>query len=292
MRSIPKPTDREEWLEARHPFWNASDAATLLDRHPFKTLQDVISSKLTECNLDEPENTAMRRGRHLEHAIASWYEDETGIVLFEPSSMYVTGHVCATLDRRIVDDESRAIEIKSTKKTVAEPEPYWVDQVQLQMYAADLVAVHIVAMDATQELQTFTVERDDDLISEMIAKLTPIMEAIHRNEWPEENPTASKPRKESGASVELDTDTLEAVSELEELRTQIRSLQASEEQTKKLITQRLGDASVGMFEGRNVVRKAFSTRRSVDLSRLRNDHPSICENYEQSKSFAVLRVLR
>ena len=47
-----------------------------------------------------------------------------------------------------------------------------------------------------------------------------------------------------------------------------------------------------MFEGRNVVRKAFSTRRSVDLSRLRSDHPSICENYEQSKSFAVLRVLR
>ena len=79
-------------------------------------------------------NAATRRGQYLEGAIAEWWSDEHGIALYEPDVMYVRGPILATLDRRIVGNDTDAVEIKTTAKHVAGPERYWWWQMQAQMY--------------------------------------------------------------------------------------------------------------------------------------------------------------
>ena len=129
VSTINRPPDRDEWLTARRPYFNASAAAALFHEHPFLTLAEVVRAKL-EPNLLGVENAAMRRGRHLEQAIAGWWSEEHGIALYEPEVMYVAGPLLATLDRRIVGNDTEAVEIKTTAKHVSGPERYWWWQVQ------------------------------------------------------------------------------------------------------------------------------------------------------------------
>jgi putative phage-type endonuclease len=151
--TIARPPDTADWLEARRPYFNASAAAALFHEHPFLTLAGVVHSKL-EPGVGDVENAAMRRGRHLEAAIASWWSEEHGLALYEPDVMYAAGPLLATLDRRIVGTDTDALEIKTTAKYVTGPERYWWWQVQAQMYCADLHRVHVAVLDASMSLAT------------------------------------------------------------------------------------------------------------------------------------------
>ena len=291
-RTIPKPADRAAWLAARHPYWSASEAAALYDRHPFRSLTAVVAAKLEPPEVAGVENVHMTRGRHLEHAVAAWWEEEHGIALHEPTELYVSpdGAMCATLDRRPVGNATVAVEIKTTAKTIAEPERYWLDQCVAQMWCADLDAVELVAMDATLQLQTWRIERDDDRVADMAERAAKLIEPIRRGQWPADVPT-STPERDSGTATELDDDTAAVVAELADVRERLRALRDDEDHLRRLIVQRLGDHSVGMHAGRNVVRHVATTRHRLDERRLRSDHPELIADYQTSSTYRTLRIV-
>jgi putative phage-type endonuclease len=293
LEQIEKPDDRDEWLTVRHSFFNASQAAALLDRHPFTTIQDVISEKLAPGPISQPENSAMIRGRLAEPFVADWYSIDTGIDLYEPTVMYANSVCLATLDRLPTTPDGTAIEIKTTAKRLdGYPERYWTDQTQMQMHCAGLDAVHLVAVDATWKLSHWLIERDDALIAAMVERAEHIMAAVSEGEWPAGIPTVQEVRERPAATaIELDSNTLSLVEDLATVREQLRDLKIEEDLTRRALLAELETADVGEYDGQPVVRKTWTSRSQIDTRRLKEDHPDLVANYETQRSWATLRTV-
>jgi predicted phage-related endonuclease len=287
--TLPKPADRTDWLEQRHGYWNASSTATLFHEHPFQNLHTEVTAKLAPV-VNGHENQAMKRGRHLEAAVSDWWAEDTGLELYEPDVVYTYGPIMATLDRRIVGNDTDAVEIKTTTKEVDRPERYWWWQVQTQMLCADLERVHIVAMDGTMQLKTWIVERDDTAVDQIVDAATPIMDSIRDGvmpNWIKPPP----PAKHTDHVIELDDDGQLLVHDLAALRADIKALGETESQLKNLIGEVLGNAQAGTVNGDQIVVYRSSTRRTIDARALRAEHPDIADEYTKSKTFRSLRVV-
>jgi predicted phage-related endonuclease len=292
--TIARPPNVEEWLDLRHRYWNASEAAVLADEHPFTTLADVSVRKLTRA-IDEP-NRAQARGQYLEAAIADWWADDHGVQLYEPDDLYVNGVVMATLDRRIVGSDTDAVEIKTTARRVTEPEGYWWWQCQAQCLAVGLQRVHLAVLDRSMDLATFVVEADVNAMTFIAEEATKVMAYIRRGEIP---PDASlhyrhferlHPRHDD--SIAEFTDDLAAdVAALARVRDQRRRLDSQENELKDRITAALGSAGVGMWEGKRIVIWRSSTRVGIDQARLLRDHPDLALEYRTETTYRSLRVM-
>lgn len=181
---ITRPHDHDEWLTVRRGYYNASAAGALYGDHPYLSLARIVRDKLTPSTVDF-DNPAMRRGRHLEPAVANWWADEHDTILYEPDELYAAGPLLATLDRRIVDDPTTAVEIKTTAHTVDEPERYWWWQAHAQLTCCpDLERVHVAVLDATMRLQTFTITRDPDVSVDLLARADAVMRYVNVGKWP------------------------------------------------------------------------------------------------------------
>ena len=126
----------------------------------------------------------MRRGRHLEPAVADWWAEEHDVELVEPVVMYIAAPLAATLDRLIVGSDDEAVEVKTTADVVDEPARYWWWQVQAQMHCADLARVHLAVLDATMTLKSFTIVRDDSAIADLVERAAAVIEPVNAGEWP------------------------------------------------------------------------------------------------------------
>lgn len=286
--TIPRPTETDAWLAARRVFFNASAAATLFDEHPFTTLTDVVRSKLTPA--DEPfSNDAMRRGTHLEPAIANWWSDEHGIAVYEPDVLYVRGEWMATLDRRIVGNETDAVEIKTTARYVSRPEPHWVWQCQAQMYCADLERVHLVVLDASMRLQTFVIERDEQAIAELVERAHQVMCYLAVDQWPPSVPKSTEVLRHTDRVVELTLSAAETFTAWLAVREQLHELEQLETAHKAALVELLGDAQAATIEGVPVLTFRSHSRSSIDLDRLRKEHADLAAELSTEQ---VVRVLR
>lgn len=290
MITITRPSDRDEWLAARRPYFNASAAAALFHEHPFLTLAEVVRSKLEPRTVDA-ENAAMRRGRHLEQAIAGWWSEEHGIALYEPEVMFAAGPLLATLDRRIVGNDTEAVEIKTTAKHVSGPERYWWWQVQAQMHCAELTRVHLAVLDASMNLATYVVERDEEAIGRLVVAAEEVMHHVLLGEWPA-CVAHDPPPRHTDRVVELDD---QAVVDLERwlvLRAELADLEAREEAAKHRLVCAVGDAQAATVGGAVVLTYRSHERSSLDLKRLRAEHGDLAAELTTTSTVRVLRPSR
>lgn len=143
---------REEWLENRKQGIGASEVATVLGINKWETPYQLWRRKV---GLDEgkEENLAMRLGHLLEPAVASLWEEETGIKVIKNTEgdwMYVDKDrpfLRVSPDRLYwLPGEKRnaknkgILEIKTTQMAV-DPDnlpPYWFCQVQMNMGVSGL----------------------------------------------------------------------------------------------------------------------------------------------------------
>jgi predicted phage-related endonuclease len=286
--TIPRPSDREAWLAARRIFYNASVAAALFNEHPFTNLTNVIAAKLDPA-LEGVENSAMRRGAHLEAGIASWWSEEHGIAVYEPDVIYVRGEIAATLDRRIVGNDTDCLEIKTTSKHVVAPERYWVWQCQAQMYPADLERVHLAVLDASLALQTFVVPRDDAAIARLVERAHEVMAFVNVGEWPPSVPRDDEGRAHTDNVVELDDNAREHLSAWLAAKEEIADLERIELAHKEALIEILGDAGVATIDGAQVLTYRAHRRTNIDLQRLRAEHAQLAEELSVSTLVRVLR---
>ncbi len=235
----------------------------------------------------------MRRGIYLEAAIANWWADDHGIALDEPDVMYVRGPLMATLDRRIVGNDTDAVEIKTTAKYISRPERYWWWQCQAQMYCADLERVHVAVLDASMALSTYVVERDDGAIADLVTRATSVMTFVSVDQWPRHVPTT---RPETIAHtdkvVELDERGSQALTSWLAVRDQLHDLEALEAAHKAALIEVLGDAQAATIDGVSVLTYRVHTRSSIDLTRLRAEHPGLAAELSTESIVRVLRPTR
>jgi predicted phage-related endonuclease len=292
---VDRPAKESAWLEARRPHFNASVAATLFAEHPFVTLADVVVEKLT--GRARNGNRAMRRGQHLEKAVADWWSDEHSIQIVEPDQLYVRGPLMASLDRWVFGTND-ALEVKTTAKHISEPERYWWWQCQAQIACADLDRVHLAVLDGSMDLQSFTVQRDEEAITLLLERAEEVMAAIGRGEVPADvdlsyrNLSTLHPTPTT-SSVVLDDEALAAVAELGRIKVEQHELGEREETIKRLLAGRLGDAAEGRHpdDERLLVTWRSVTRRGLDERRLRAEEPELARRYGTTTTYRNMRLL-
>ncbi|MET0521353.1 MAG: YqaJ viral recombinase family protein, partial [Jiangellaceae bacterium] len=172
---LPKPGDRDEWLAARRPYFNASATSILFDRHPYMTPGDYATEKLT--GVGQAQTRAMVRGTMLEDAIAQWWAFEHAADAEVVQTLYVAEAVMATADRWCPQDNC-PVEIKTTTERAHDPRQYWLDQCQSIMLCAGADACWLVWFDASMDIRERLVEADVDLQDEIVRRAERFMAAI------------------------------------------------------------------------------------------------------------------
>lgn len=150
--------DRDRFNSVRAPYFGVSAAACLFGKHPFMSAADYWLQKVS--GEQQEETMPMRRGQHLEPAVASWFAAELGEPVTKAQYMYVRGHLAASPDYWL--GHNTLVEIKTTAKRVDEPEEYWVWQVQGQMLCSGASKAYIVWVDASMDIQWTEVDADVD----------------------------------------------------------------------------------------------------------------------------------
>ena len=281
--TVPKPRDREEWLALRRPYFNASAAGVLLGRHPYLTLGDYYTIKVT--GREQRETSAMRRGTRLESVIAEWWAEEYGgnTGLEAPDVLYIGGPFMATLDRWAQDYDS-PLEIKSANSYVSKPLQHWVDQCQVQMICTGASEVQLVWFDSSMELQEAVIEEDAALQAELLDRAHRFLASVEFGIEPEDlsyqNIVALHPHP--AGRVELDDQALDLARELATARRIKRDAGKDEEVLKDRLARVLGDAEVGDYHGHEVVTwKATAPSTRLDVDMLTADYPDLVERYSR-----------
>lgn len=292
--TIPRPTDRDDWLTLRDPFVGASEVAALFGEHPFLSAGDLAARKLHP-ELRTEDGAAMKRGRMLEAAIAAWCAEERALELSPPEVCYVVERlVIATLDYEVVG-RAGAVEVKTTSHYVSEPERYWWWQCQAQLLATGFEWVLIACLDASLALQCWTVHPDPDAAEAILERSKAFLDQVRRGIIPDDAPLTYRTVQELHPRAvvtrkELDERTTALLRELRAIQARIRREQGDEDRYKAMIAAKLGDATDGVVDGRVVVTWRPMTRHTVDVKALRRAYPDIANEFEQATTTRRLLV--
>lgn len=178
------------WHEARRTFIGASDAPAVLGISPWATPLDVWADKLNIGQRFEG-NLSTDMGHALEELIADqwvhhmWteYGRECGVINPKATVRHPEHpHIAASVDREITEDGGPAprdlVECKYVGPTTANQwrngVPVYVQaQCQVQMAVTGAKRVHVAALIVDYGPQFFTavIERDDNVIDEIIGRL-------------------------------------------------------------------------------------------------------------------------
>jgi hypothetical protein len=279
--TIPKPADRGAWLAARRPWFNASAAAVLFDRHKYQTAGDYAAEKLTGEETDE--NRAMIRGTRLEDAIARWWADENHVEVSEPDTLYTAGRVMATVDRLVVASGT-PVEIKTTKIPTARPADYWIDQCQAIMACVDSPTLELVWFDASMDLQTATLTADVDHQQTLLARAERFMAAIDLGFAPDwvmlsaKNIAAiyDKPKER----VDLTADEFDLVRAYDMVRSVRLEAEKDEAAIKDRLARVLMDKEKAAYNGLDVLSwTAVAAAPTFNRAQFRKDHPELHDEY-------------
>lgn len=277
--TIAKPTDRDAWLAARRPYFNASSASVLFNRHPFQTAGDYAAVKLS--GREQEQTTAMRRGQILEAPVGDWWAEQQGYHLIEPAELFVAGVMMATVDRIVVEHD-RPVEIKTTAERVSEPVPYWLDQCQAIMWCHGSDTLDLVWFDASMDLQWIVVDADATLQTEMAERAERFMAAIELGivpDWVElssRNVATIYPDPEG--AVDVGERGVELVRRFVNLKEQRKELDEDIDATRDAVVRLIGDHEVATFDGEQVASfKASAGYWTIEAKTVREQEPEVFE---------------
>lgn len=296
--TIPKPDDRGDWLQARHPHFNASDAGCLYGVHPYRSLADVALDKLASTPSDEEPTEAMERGNRLEPMLLEWFGDRHGCTVYTPKVLHVNGRLMATLDGLVRGADDEWIEAKTTRDRWDDvPEHvYW--QVVAQAAASGRERCHVVWIDADMAYKDAVVVPDASHIADVLDRAEQFMSFIDLGMMPEgvemtaEHLAKLYPSPVEGKYAPIDMVDLGVVRAWEEARAKRLEAEKVEKALKDEVANLFGDAEALSFDGRLVATWKASQRTTFDTKACRADHPELDETYTRTVPVRVLRATR
>lgn len=167
---------REEWLRLRKSGIGGSDAGAICGLNPYASPMSVYRDKTCE-DLSDPDSESMRQGRDLEDYVARRFMEATGLKVRRSNMMYRSDahpFMIADVDRLIVGEDA-GLECKTASAYNADK---WKDgEVPLHylMQCCHYMAVtgrrawYIAVVILGQEFKYARIDRDDSLISQLIA---------------------------------------------------------------------------------------------------------------------------
>tara|TARA_R100001443_G_scaffold74300_1_gene82076 strand:- start:517 stop:1467 length:951 start_codon:yes stop_codon:yes gene_type:complete len=303
---LPKP---DGWFEARMKGLGGSDIAAVLGLSKWSSPMDVWAAKrgLSE---EIPETNAMRRGRLLESAIATWYQEETGYEVVDGEEMPIVGpkpFMLASPDRYVSAGKSRfGLEIKTARSVDGWGEDlgsgvpvYYATQAAWYMACTNIdrwdFAVLFLVND---EFRRYTLVRNKKTEKKLVNKCGDWWQKhVVGGEPPpiDGSPAADKFLQDKFGDPGQEYRTADPVEEelifdLHDLQTEIKSMKEREALLKNQIKERIADNAGlnGVFG--TVSWKMNKGRSSLDSKSLRKEHPEIAKQF--TKTSEPSRIFR
>lgn len=260
---------RQRWLEARKDGIGASDAPIVLGLSPWKTALELWAEKRGLLDDVVEETEAMRMGRRLERIVAAEYRErhpERKVV--NPGARTLTRHpehpfLFATLDRVIEDprDGAGALEIKTTGERWAEqweegaPLMYQV-QLQHQLMVSGLRWGVLAVLIGGRQFVEHRYERSEEFLATLLKAELEFWRSVESGEAPTIKPSAATARAlerlhpdDNGESVVLGGDAFEIDERLQEVKRQLKDLDAEKTDLEGRIKSLIGANTYGVLPG-------------------------------------------
>ena len=250
---------RPEWLKLRQQGLGGSDAAAALGLSPWTSPVALWYSKVDPIK-DDDDNEWFEWGRRLEIPISQAFAAKAGVqVTYLPQMLRSTLHpfMLANIDGFVGADA--ILEIKNVGQHNAHE---WADgpplhyRMQGQHYLAvtGKARVHFAALLGGQKMITYEVERDDELIENMIAGEEKFWTLVQLKRMPDIDGTESttkalkahfaEPEREI---VEVDEAFVELVNEHRVAKTVLKIAETKVDEIENRMKMRIGDAEVAKF---------------------------------------------
>jgi len=255
--------DREVWLEARRLGLGASDTPGVLGVSPFSSPVSVAADKLGLVGPRE-DSEIMAAGRRIESFIGEWAleEMEKG---GSPAGMLLQSikypWLLATPDWWVVEKDSHGtkyevpLQIKNSMRDWGEEIPAHVMvQVQQEQIVCAAPFSYVAVLYTGNRLRWAKVDRDHDLQAQIIQDTKAFWQKIEKREPIEADAhdATTQTLKElhpddDGTTVPLTMELLESVAELDDVKAQVRTLNATKKGIENRIRQAIGDSTFGTF---------------------------------------------
>lgn len=294
--------NREEWLEVRRKGIGSSDAAAAVGLSPYKSQLELWMEKTgRDEGLPKPdphdETSPLYWGTLLEPIVAAHYTKRTGHKVRRVNAVLqhsTEPWMLANIDREVMGDEQvQILECKTAGLNGArlwkEGVPEYVQlQVLHQLAVTGKRAADVAVLICGQELQVHRIERDEQMIAQLIALERAFWGHVESGRPPTADGSNSADRalrclypNDCGQTLDLtgDLEMSAAFSDLVAVRQVVAEHLKLEADLKQRIQQCMGEASRALFEGGDVSWKRSKDASSFDLGRLLRDRPELAVTY-------------
>ena len=305
-RVSTKGMARETWLDVRRQGIGSSDAAAAVGLNPYQSQLELWMHKTGKGNLlpavnPLDETSPMYWGTLLEPIVAAHYTKRTGNRVRRVNA--VLGHpqipwMLANIDREVVGAPD--VQILECKTAGIHGAKLWRDgvpeyiqlQVMHQLAVTGKQAADVAVLICGQELQIHRIERDEAMITQLIALEEQFWDMVKNEQEPpadasESSATALRSlyATDTGEDIDLSEDEAasNAFAQLQLLREHLEDCEAQETRLKHHIQQRMGAASFARFASGSVSWKRSKDSKVFNTALLQQDHPEIAKAYLGTK---------
>ncbi len=297
---------REQWLQVRQGGIGSSDAAAAVGLHPYRSRLQLWMDKTGRGHLLSPvdpqdDESPLYWGALLEPIVAAHYTRRTGhrvrrinAVLQHPGHPWML----ANIDREVLGAPD--VQLLECKTAGIQGAWLWRDgvpeyvqlQVQHQLAVTGKQAADVAVLLGGQELQIFRIERDEELIAQLVALEQEFWSYVERDQQPPADGSESADQalralypRDTGSTLDLRQDLVMGAvfSDLVAVREVLASNLALEAQFKQAIQQRMGEASRALFDGGEVSFRRSKDGSQLDTARLHKEQPEIVRTYTVPK---------
>ena len=295
---------REGWLELRRTGLGGSDVAAAMGLSPFTSRYALWLDKIGEPT-GMVESEPMKWGHRLEEPIARAFEEETGhATAFLPVMLRSRTHAFALAnpDRFTEDADGTAIvEIKNVGNHKAHewadgPPLHYRMQGQWYLFVSGHRRVYYAVLVGGQNLVIYQVERDDDLIAEMLRHAEAFWTLVTLRRPPDLDGEDSTTRALKAQYTTVERPVVDGgavlaglVARRDGAKAAFDTAEAQLQEIDNRIIALLGDAEVGAADGLELVRRPEQTRTSLDIPALKRDYPDIAAQYSKSSQYRVMK---
>jgi putative phage-type endonuclease len=300
---------REEWLQIRKQGIGSSDAAAAVGLNPYQSALALWLNKTgRDENLTQPdpddEDSPCYWGNVLEPIVAMQYSRRTGnrvrrinAVLQHPDPQYAW--MLANIDREVVgNSEVQILECKTAgihgSRLWKQGVPEYVQlQVQHQLAVTGTQAADVAVLLGGQDLEIHRINRDDALISRLIALEAHFWQHVQSDTPPPADGSASAALalaclypndKQQSADFRDDSYFSGLFAELLQVRQTLAATEQREAFLKQSLQQAMGEASFARFAQGDVSWKKSKDSFVLDVARLLKAQPDLLKTYPLNKN--------
>jgi putative phage-type endonuclease len=301
-----KDMPRETWLDVRRQGIGSSDAAAAVGLNPYQSPLELWMHKTGKGDLlptvdPHDQSSPLYWGTLLEPIVAAHYTKRTGNRVRRVNA--VLGHpqipwMLANIDREVVGAPD--VQILECKTAGVNGAKLWKDgvpeyiqlQVMHQLAVTGKQAADVAVLIGGQELQIHRIERDETMISQLIALEGQFWEWVKSGQEPPADGSQSAATalrclyaQDTGEDIDLSEDEAasSAFTQLQQVRLQLEDCEIKEALLKHQIQQRMGNASFARFAGGTVSWKRSKDSQVFHSALLQQEHPEIAKAYLGTK---------